>query len=205
MWGKKHFDGPKYSCCCPLPGELEMTVLLYDWMELWVGRQGYTEPHSWPTLNNHKLELHCCIISGVTRHQSVVEMKPIRSVFNISHLSPDSSSLFHYRSTGFMLFQLIMPTLCSHQVINPNHCVPTCQTIIPDLAYVLLRQSLVLYTCKHTRQRRLMVLTHCVYVKRPVITYTVCVCVLGKKCWGRGWGGIMRSKIWYDQRQTCQK
>lgn len=72
------------------------------------------------------------------------EMKSIssKSSINISQhrlLTPAVCSItIPAGLSRICLFQLIMPTLVSRKVINPNHCVHfhTCQTIIHHLAYL---------------------------------------------------------------------
>lgn len=56
--------------------------------------------------------------------------------------------LLEWSLSTICLFQLIMPALASHKVINPNHSVHfhTCQTIIQHLAYLFYPSG----TCSHT-------------------------------------------------------
>lgn len=82
------------------------------------------------------------------------------------------------------LFQLIMPTLVSHKVINPNHFVHfhTCQTIIQHLAYLFTLQENSI-ACKrahadtHKPSQSHSTLSFC-------LCHTVCDCIIAKNTAG---------------------
>lgn len=111
----------------------------------------YIMHYSWLIPNNITLRLHkntrkvgCNAVSESFITLRCAEMKSIRSKSSIDisqhwALTPAVCSItIPAGLSRICLFQLIMPTLDSHKVINPNHCVHfhTCQTSIPHLAYL---------------------------------------------------------------------
>lgn len=121
---------------CTATNGIPLVYILHEW---------------WFIPNNITLELHksirkagCNAVSESFITLRCAEMKSIRSKSSIDisqhwGLTPAVCSItIPAGLSRICLFQLIMPTLGSHKVINPNHCVHfhTCQTIIPHLAYL---------------------------------------------------------------------